>query len=348
MLVNPTRYLGNLLIAGELIQQFSRYCSDKGIQLQIVLDESFRDLLIHSLPEAQLVFYPRRAIARASIAGKLRLYLQCLRKIRNFRADIAFNIEEDSVSHRLTQLSGARFRLGCSTTRHRYGYHQVLPIDFSRRPADQKHRWYSFAEVFMHLGLEPGKPGYIHLHPATMNETATSRMLAAGLKDHTPLAVIHAGATKAYKRWPTLSFSALAEQLIDKGYQVAFIGSGDDCRITAEILEMLSAEYKSCTVNACGILSLSELAAFLQQASIMIGNDSGPFHLAAALNIPGIVIFGPTEADIWKPLGRNIRVIQHRNLCSLQCTRKNCLHAYRCLHAISPDEIMAALSTIAP
>jgi ADP-heptose:LPS heptosyltransferase len=346
ILVNPTKYLGNLLIAGGLIQQFSDHCLARGIELRIVLDDSFRELLAGSLPDNQVIWYPRRAIARAGIPGKFRHYLRCLKQIRQFRADIAFNIEEDSVSHRLTQLSGANYILGCSTTRHHRGYHHVVPVNFRLRPAERKHRWFSFAEVFAFVGLEANRPGYLHLLKRPLEESAAAKLAAAGLREGQPVAVIHAGATKAYKRWPSESFSALAALLMDKGLQVVFIGAGDDCRITAEIINGLPPGHGSLAINACGLLSLAELSAFLASAAVMIGNDSGPFHLASTLGVPGVVIFGPTDADIWKPLGDNIRLLQHRDLCSPDCTRKSCLHNHRCLRMITPTEIADAAETL--
>jgi ADP-heptose:LPS heptosyltransferase len=346
ILVNPTKYLGNLLIAGGLIQQFSAHCQARGIELRIVLDDSFRELLAGSLPDRQVIWYPRRAIARAGIPGKFRLYLQCMKQIRQFRADIAFNIEEDSVSHRLTQLSGAAYILGCSTTRHHRGYHHVVPVNFRLRPAAHKHRWYSFAEVFAFVGLEANRVGYLQLQNRPLDEPAAGKLAGAGLREGLPVAVIHAGATKAYKRWPSASFAALAGLLMEQGMQVVFIGAGDDCRITDEIIAGLPPEQGYRAVNACGLLSLAELASFLAGTDIMIGNDSGPFHLASALGIPGVVIFGPTDADIWKPLGDKIRLLQHRDLCSPDCTRKNCLFDHRCLRMITPAETAAAVENL--
>ena len=119
VLLNPTRYLGNLLIAGGLIQDFYHYCREREIEFLLVIDAAYRDLLQGSLPDKVLLFYPRKLIRQGSSWQKLTAYLGCLFAIRRFKADIAFNIEEDSVSHRLTQLSGASFRIGSNVQRHK-------------------------------------------------------------------------------------------------------------------------------------------------------------------------------------------------------------------------------------
>src|SRR5690606_33563915 len=119
----------------------------------VVIDETFRPLLEEALPAGTLLGYPRRQINKAPALRKAGLYLRCLREIRGFRADVAFSIEEDSVSQRLTQFSGAKFKLGCSSTGAAFGFDQTVVLDFGTRPAQGQHRWYSFQDVFTELGL---------------------------------------------------------------------------------------------------------------------------------------------------------------------------------------------------
>lgn len=343
ILLNPTRYLGNLLIAGGLIQDFAAYCSNKGITFRVVVDEAYADLLSGAFDPELLIYYPRQKIARAGYFGKLKLYLQCLRSIRHFKADIAFNIEEDSVSNRLTQLSDAAYKLGCSPQQHSWAYDGVLPIQFTNRPAPQQHRWYSFQDVFLALGLPPAEPHYIALTPNRLNAEVVKALEAAGVDFNLKLAVIHTGATKQYKLWPHASFAALATQLSHDGYQVIFMGAGKDADDISATLSLLDKAVSSTCVNLCNQLSLAQLASFFQRAALMVGNDSGPFHLSAALGLPGVVIFGPTEASLWGPLATKSTLLQDRSVCSAACSRNNCEFGYRCLPAITPDLVRDAL-----
>ncbi|MDR0782114.1 MAG: hypothetical protein LBF16_15745, partial [Pseudomonadales bacterium] len=181
VLVNPTRYLGNLLIAGGLIQAFAAHCAALGIAFTVVVDAPFAELLQLALPEGTLLPYPRGAIKAAGVLGKLRLYSGFVRKLRALKADLAFNIEEDSTSDRFTRWSGARYRLGCSQARHQRGYEEVLPIRFVERPLARRHRWYSFMEVFAALGMpEPPQPAYLHFPPAALPTPPLARLLQQG------------------------------------------------------------------------------------------------------------------------------------------------------------------------
>ena len=76
----------------------------------------------------------------------------------------------------------------------------------------------------------------------------------------------------------------------------------------------------------------------------MVGNDSGPSHLASALGVRGVVLFGPTDLAIWRPLGQNTTALQHKELCAADCTRHHCPQQYACLHSITPQEVLAALA----
>ncbi|HHX83279.1 MAG TPA: glycosyltransferase family 9 protein, partial [Pseudomonadaceae bacterium] len=319
------------------------HCQQRGISFAVVIDKRYVPLLQHAFAGIELIAYPRSAIAAARSWKKAAAYLACLRRIRALRADIAFNIEEDSVSHRLTQLSGARFKLGCNAVRHRYGYDHVVPVEINQRSAGEAHRWYGFYELFHYLGLEHSKPSYVKLAPAPLSAERQQALQARGLDATRSLAVLHSGATKDYKLWPAAHFASLIKLLDQEGHQVALIGAGKDEANIKAILALLEPPLAERVVNLLNALALDELSSLLARASLAVGNDSGPAHLAAALGIPGVVVFGPTRADIWSPLSERVTVLQDRSVCHAQCTRHHCLQAYFCLQNIQPELVMNRL-----
>ncbi len=347
ILVNPTRYLGNLLIAGGLIQDFATQCVERNIAFKLVVDAMFAELLAPVLPADTLILYPRRQIKQARGWRKLQAYWRCLQQIRSFNADIAFNIEEDSVSHRLTLWSGAKFRMGCSSTRHGSGYHYVVPVNFAARPLHQQHRWYSFQEVFAALGLPAAQPGYLRLPQQPLAADLRARLQSLGVDFGKQQVVLHAGATKDYKKWPSRYFAELCQGLQRADRQVVFIGAGQDA---AEIAAVLAQVPLSCTgiVNLCNQLSLAELAQYFPGVSAIVGNDSGPFHLAAAQGVAGRVIFGPTSVALWGPLSSKTSVLKSAETCSAACTKQGCIHQHRCLTSITPQQVLEQLATFLP
>jgi len=338
VLLNPTKYLGNLLLAGGLMQAFATFCEKNHIECRIVLDASFRELCEGSFPSGVVIWFPRRTINRAGPLQKLLLYRQTLRTLRRFKADIAFNIEEDSATSHLTRLSGARFKLGCSPIRHKRGYDHVLPVAFENRKPGQTHRWHSFYEVFAALGMPSPKPGYIDLRLPALSKPLHTRLEKAGWDSRTHTIALHAGATKEYKKWPLPYFIRLTEKMTATGFQVVLLGAGeDDQRANRAILDSLAEENKP--VDLCNKLSLFELAQFLPRCEAMVGNDSGPFHLGSALGVKGYVLWGPTNRAIWGPLGHQCEVITGQLDCDPACNKGACLHNHRCLQSLDPDTV---------
>jgi ADP-heptose:LPS heptosyltransferase len=341
VLLNPTKYLGNLLLAGGLIQDFAAHCRQQNRELLVILDASFQELCSAALADVQVLWYPRQTLRRAGIWNKLRLFAGFLARLRAFRADLAFNIEEDSLASRLTQLSGAGYRLGCSPLRHRFGYECVLSVDYAKR-----HRWYSYQDVFTVLGLPASQqPRYLNLHIEQASTELTRKLNELGLQPGAPLVAIHPSATKDYKKWPETAFIELCNILIKKGFSPVLIGAGhDEWQRCDRIQHFVASATLAKPHNLCDQLSLAELAGFFRLCKGMAGNDSGPSHLASAQALPGVVVFGPSEPSIWGPLGPRSEVVRKVEHCDPRCSRKACFAGYRCLHAIQPREVFDALS----
>jgi len=344
LLVDPTRYLGNLLLAGALLQQYAAHCAAHKRDLLLVLDESFAELCASAFPGLRVLYYPRHELARTGALDRLSLYWRFLKEIRRFRADLAFNLEEDTVSTRLVQLSGARFRLGCSPLRQNFGFEHVLPIDYAVRVPGRRHRWYSFQEVFAALGLPELLPSYMNLHINQLDNGFFQKLERLGVDFSRPVVAVHPGATKPYKQWPEFAFIELCNLLIKNNIQPVILGAGSAEAVRcASIVEGIGGSTSTRPVNLCNHLSLRELAGFFMVCAGSVGNDSGPSHLAAAQGLPGVVIFGPSDAEIWGPLGTASRVLQRRDLCAPGCSRRACLADYSCLRGISPTSVVESL-----
>jgi ADP-heptose:LPS heptosyltransferase len=115
-----------------------------------------------------------------------------------------------------------------------------------------------------------------------------------------PLAIVHPGASVAEKRWPAQAFGRVAETLTWEGYAVAVTGSAGEKKLTRRVSELAPG-----TMDLGGQTNLSTLIALVARASVLISNDTGPAHLAYALQRPSVTIFGPsTDVERWGPLNR--------------------------------------------
>ncbi|EFC84523.1 glycosyltransferase family 9 protein [Parafrankia sp. EUN1f] len=138
----------------------------------------------------------------------------------------------------------------------------------------------------------------------------------AGLRDARPLVALHPGAGDPRRRWPVDRFAAVADELAREGARVLIVGGREDSVLAARLL----AHARSQPSDLTGRLSLPGLVGLLSEVDLMIGNDSGPRHLAAAVGTPTVGIFWCGNVVNAAPLVR----ARHRVATSFQTTCPDC------------------------
>ncbi len=139
-------------------------------------------------------------------------------------------------------------------------------------------------------------------------------------------AVIVPGTRWKTKRWPPENFGYVASRFhIDS----VILGSNDDIEIAEIVLKYSQGKAISLT----GKTSLSELIAIINKADFMLTNDTGPMHIAAALNVPVFALFGPTDPEKTGPYGKGHTIIKSEKDCS-PCFKKKC-KTINCLKDLS-------------
>jgi heptosyltransferase II len=203
---------------------------------------------------------------------------------------------------------------------------------------------YWLAMVRETLGIE-GDAGDLGISPnsvplaAMRNWTETHRR-----RPHAPLiAIAPAAAYGPAKEWPAAKFAALIDALSERlGAECVLVGAPSE---RAKCEEVASLSSTGAIVSA-GRTSIGELIALLSISSAFVGNDSGCMHVASALGIPTVAIFGSTNPIRTGPPKTNGRVIWHRLECS-PCLARTCRFGhYNCLREVEPKEVLEALSAL--
>lgn len=153
------------------------------------------------------------------------------------------------------------------------------------------------------------------------------------------------------KEWEPVKFGLLAAKIAEEGFLPAMCGSGDEVEKCGQVADASGGK----AVNCAGKLSLEGLISFVKRCQCVIGNDSGPVHIAAAMDVPVIIISGPMDADIIKPHHRSeekLRVVFKRLPCSF-CNSIKVLPAKcrgkttpECLEKIEVDEVFSAFREV--
>ena len=188
---------------------------------------------------------------------------------------------------------------------------------------------------FVALAAQPGElvptPAAPVLVPDAGN--AAEAIRALGLSTHRPVAILCPGAEYGpAKRWPAEHFITLAQRFIDSGYVVWLVGSPND-RVAADPIAAAIPEVR----NVCGRTDLGTAIDLLATASVVVSNDSGLMHAAAAVGRPLVALFGSSSPDYTPPLSPLARVAKIDIVCS-PCFQRECpLGHFKCMRELSPN-----------
>lgn len=180
----------------------------------------------------------------------------------------------------------------------------------------------------------------LHISPAA-RAWAGEQWIKHGLEGRQVIAVF-AGGTYAHKRWPAERFAVLcAELAADPATRFIFVGSQSE-RAWAEPAAQTTPNRHW---NACGETNLGQLAALLERCALFIGNDSGPGHLAAALNVPCVTIMSSIyPAGLWEPWGPVNTAVRHVVPCAVCRCETHCPQGTRaCIDGITVANVIDAV-----
>jgi heptosyltransferase-2 len=184
----------------------------------------------------------------------------------------------------------------------------------------------------------------LNLDPQAKQQAA-ERLFAAGARSNALRVAIGAGASYgSAKCWPPDRFAEVANRLaVESDADVILFGTPSELAVSSAI----SAGMRRPPIDLTGKTSVAELPALLSQCHLFIGNDSGAMHVASAVGLPVVAIFGPTDPLGTAPVTTRCTIVQEKPYCS-PCFLRRCPTDHRCMTKISPSEVaMAAHSWLA-
>jgi heptosyltransferase-2 len=169
-------------------------------------------------------------------------------------------------------------------------------------------------------------------------EAARALLRSRGVRLDRPVVALCPGSTNSRaKRWPAERFAALADLLAEKaGAQVLLVGSREELGVS----EAVSGMTRRPPVLLTGQTELAETVALLGVADLLVTNDTGPAHVAAALARPVVVIFGPTDPLTTRPLSPLAELVREPPECA-PCMLRDCPIDHRCMTAVTPEAVFA-------
>lgn len=193
-------------------------------------------------------------------------------------------------------------------------------------------------DLVAHLGCSSeDRPMVLNVNGPS-DHSLMEKLLVRGLleKEQDKWVVVHPGSTASSRRFHTEGFSRVCELLINEGKTVIFTGAPSEAMISREIQKKMRGENKG--INLSGELELEELIALLKRSALLISNNSGPVHMAAALGTPVVDIYALTNPQ-HTPWMVKHSLLYHEVSCAY-CYKSICPQVHNnCINLVSPQRI---------
>ena len=299
-----------------------------------VVNSAYESLIRNHPDLTDTLAFDRGAFMRG-IWHAARYAISFARELRRRQFDLVVDLQGLFRTGLMCLATGAPARVGFANAREgsRYAYtHKVRVPDADRIHAVD--RYWRIAE-FLGAGDVPRR---FHV-PLDASEVDAVRRELADLPR--PWVAVAVGAKWVTKRWPTAHFAEVLRRMQShRGGSALFVGAGDDTAMTLEVMKGLGGAARDCT----GKTTLPRLAALLSQCDVMLANDTGPLHLAAALGVPCVAPYTCTRAALHGPYTSMTGAVETRVRCGGSYL-KECNNMI-CMPELSPDRLWPTLAEV--
>jgi heptosyltransferase-2 len=327
LVVGPS-WIGDTILAQPLLKLL--HARHAGLALDVLAPQWTRPVL-ERMPEV------RRVVPSPFLHGDLKLAER--RRLGHALApegyDQAVVLPNTFKSALVPLFAGIRLRTGYLGEMRHWILNDARRLEQERLP--------QLAQRYAALALARGEPLRLPLPPLALRvDDAARRALLArlGLDRGRPAAVLCPGAEYGpAKRWPAHHFAELAQGFAARGCAVWLIGSRNDREAGAEIERAAGGVCR----NLCGDTTLAEAIDLLASAAVVVSNDSGMMHVAAALGRPLVALYGSSSPAFTPPLTSDARILKLDLPCS-PCFERVCpLGHFNCMVQLVPDRVLAAV-----
>lgn len=337
VVIRATNWVGDAVMSVPALREIRRLFARAHIA--IIVRPWVRDVYAGADFADELIVYDKEGLHRG-LTGLLGF----AGRLRSHRFDMAILLQNAFEAALISWLAGVPRRTGYSRDARSLLLTDPCEVDPEVREQHQAYYYLGILAANGWIARTPWRdPGFvlsIRLDTREEDRQAARDLLARhGLGGCRQLVGINAGASYGgAKRWPLERFAAVADALADEpGIGVALFGSPSE----ADIARQVAARMRRTPAVLAGQTTLGQLMALISLCRLFITNDSGPMHLAAALDVPQIAIFGSTSEVATGPLGGKAQVIKHPVECS-PCFLRECPIDLRCMTSVTVERVLEA------
>lgn len=268
-------------------------------------------------------------------------FIEIVKTIRSMKFDMVFDLQGLFRSGLISFLTGSKERIGLKYSRELSSIFYTKRLGYSKNDNHAVLRNLSILSetrlIEKDLGIPVEEVEFRII--ITDKEKERIKELLSFREEDTYIAFNPFGGWKS-KRWGVDKYIRLGNLLRKEGYRIVLLGGPKDI----EEAKMIASNMEGEPILTAGRTDLKELAALLKHVNLLVTNDTGPMHIAAAVGTPTVAIFGPTDPNRTGPYGEGHIVITSGVDCS-PCFRKKCREMI-CMDSIGVEDVMGAVKRI--
>ncbi|MBN2212557.1 MAG: lipopolysaccharide heptosyltransferase I [Sedimentisphaerales bacterium] len=343
LIVKPSS-LGDIVRALPVLHGLRRRFSKTMINW--LVRPEFADILPGKPALDEKILFDRKRFARLGISyGATRDFLQLLRQLRRRQFDLVIDLQGLFRSGFITRATGAPVRVGFAHAREGAARFYTHPIKVD----PDLHHVEECRQVARAIGVDTESLCFDMNLDAEATTQAVTLLMRFGLGQGEGYYVILPGGTHEAKRWPVANWVELVTSLkkIHNIRLVILAGGGEEKAIAEAITQGKVGQRPTLhadagVINLAGQTTLRQLVALLKEARWVVGNDSGPLHIAAALGTPVVGLYGPTNPRLVGPFGQMDGVVQAGS--DIPRRRRYSPHPDHAMKNIAPKLVIDAIN----
>lgn len=260
-------------------------------------------------------------------------------EIRSEKFDVALLLQNAFEAAWFAWRTGIPERIGYARDGRRLLLTKAVPVP--KAGEIPPHEQFYYLELLRRAGWLNSLPSESLIRltvPEENRQRAEAFLLSNAVRPQSLRIAIGAGASYgSAKCWPPDRFAELANHLQAKEADVILFGTPSEAPVSSAI----AAGMRIPPVDLTGKTAINDLPALLSQCHLFIGNDSGAMHVAAAVGLPVVAVFGPTDPFGTAPVTPRCSIVQEKPYCS-PCFLRRCPTDHRCMTRVTPEAVEAA------
>lgn len=336
-IIYQTAFIGDIILSTSIVRTIRENCADS--KIIFITTPAGKNLLQNNPSIDEIIVYDKRS-ADKGIAGIIRITRR-LREIIKSEESVYISPHRFIRASVIGFLSGSPVRVGFTDSTLSFLYNHTVNYEYGIHEIERNFR---LLQKVPGINIENVFAANPELFPSHDDFTKVKEILGDAFHAGETVISIAPGSVWKTKRWPEESYVKLVELLQQEGVKIALIGGVEDRGLCDRIC-------RDDCLNLAGELSFLESTALIGLTKAIVTNDSAPLHIASAMNVPAIAIFGATTSDFgFGPLSENSVILERRDLECRPCGRHGGMECrkghFECMNKILPETVFVEVLKI--